>query len=186
MGEGPNFWTLFKLSFNIHKLSEEKLVEVLSLRRLATLQNINLSGWGFIYWQLPQHLKIISDCHPLIRSLSIGPQMILKFCNKEEAAKLAEALIKFEEVECSCLCKDETLLLGALTSASNRADSKLKVISFQARSSKFNSEALAEARRRFAVNLLEDPDRDSDHFANPDPDYYDDISEILNPSPIDL
>ena len=99
---------------------------------------------------------------------------------------MAEAFTKFEEVECSCLCKDETLLLGALTSASNRADSKLKVISFQARSSKFNSKDLAEARRRFAVNLLEDPDRDPDHFANPDPDYYDDISEILNPSPIDL
>ena len=32
VGEGPIFWTGFKLSFNIHKLSEEKLFEVLSLQ----------------------------------------------------------------------------------------------------------------------------------------------------------
>ena len=92
VGEGPNFWTGFKLSFNINTLSEEKLVEVLSLRRLETLCCIHLSGWGFMNWQLPQRLKVISDSYPSIRSLSIGPQMILKFYKKEEATKLAEAL----------------------------------------------------------------------------------------------
>ena len=148
---------------------------------METLQKISVSGWGFMHWQLPQHLKVISDGHPSIRSLSIGPQMILKLHSKEEAAKLTEALIKFEEVECSCLCEDETLLLEALTSASDKADSKLKVISFQAKSSKFNSEALLDARRRFAVNLLEDTDTDSDSDPDPDhfdisnPDYYDNI-----------
>ena len=61
--------------------------------------------------------------------------------------------------------QDENLLLEALILASSKADSKLKAITFQARSSKFNSEVLEEARRRFAVNLPEETDPDPD----PDP-----------------
>ena len=88
------------------------------------------------------------------------PLTSLKPFDQNNVASLAEALVKFEKFEmCEGMFEGsikESVLLRALTAASTRDDSKLKVVTFHVGPSKFNYEALAQARGRFAVNLGED------------------------------
>ena len=135
------------------------LLELLSLRRLQALQHIHLYGFA-VYWETSlQSLEIILYSQPPIKSLSMEVHLGSgeKF-DPDKAASLAEALVKFERFELFEGGEelDESLLLRALTAASTRDDSKLKVVTFHVGPSKFNYEALAQARGRFAVNLGED------------------------------
>ena len=178
MGEEPSLWTGFKLSFHFSfDFSEGNLFELLSLRRLQTLQYIHLHNYAVSWKTILQSLEIISDSQPPIKSLSMEvPLGSLETFDQDKAASLAEALVKFEKFEVfegdeSLLMRaDGSVLLKALTAASTRGDSKLKVVTFQVGPSKFNSEDLAEARERFAVNI--DEDTRSYHDSHDDYDYY--------------
>ena len=106
---------------------------------------------------------------------------LLSFCDEDDAADLAGALVKFEEVDFSAEVLrfgGESLLLGALIPASETAGSKLKKLTIQARTSWFTEKdfkALEEARERFAVNLVEvpDPDPEDYDYDHSGPDDYD-------------
>ena len=144
---------------------------VLSLRRLQSLECFHLNLHCGDSNDIARQLQIILS-HPSIRKLSLVIPLPPTALRKEEYAKLAAELVKFEEVD---LCWNDPggsslSLLRSLTSASAGGDSKLKKL-FIAGDGDTNAKVLAEARERFAVDIDVYYDHDSDT-------YYDDANQV--------
>ena len=132
---------------------------------------------------IARQLQIILS-HPSIRKLSLVIPLPPTALRKEEYAKLAAELVKFEEVD---LCWNDPggsslSLLRSLTSASTGGDSKLKKL-FIAGDGDTHAKVLAEARERFAVDIVtvtmislieRDSDNDYSDDDYSDNDYSDD------------
>ena len=154
------------------KASEKRLQEVLSLRRLQSLRCIHLQTPDLVFkldpWHSDQkyslknvesrfayrskeaghHLQMIRN-HPSIRKLSLKTSF-RGSPSEKEAAKLADILVKFDELDLTevtwCL-----KLLKSMISASAGGNSKLKKLSLSDFDEMLHSEVLAKARERFAV-----------------------------------
>ena len=97
LGEEPSLWTGFKLHFTFHPdcNREEILFELLSLRRLQTLQYIHLYVFMSSWKTILQSLEIISDSQPPIKSLS----MDVPLASLETSVTLSHLLFDQRELQ---------------------------------------------------------------------------------------
>ena len=180
LGEDPCLWAKFKLGLMMYRTSAPPdhpnsdpppplclPQDVLSLRRLQSLEYFHLNnrpvGWN----------EIILN-HPSIRKLSLA-MPIARSLSEDEYANLAAVLVKFEEVDLTggtgvsylgLAKKVLPLILKSLVSASALADSKLKKLSISDVDENANAAVLAEARKIFAVKILQSRTEQNTHIAN--------------------
>ena len=131
-------------------------------------------------------IQLIKDKHPHIKKLGLE---LTEDGGKKQIPRLAEQLVKFEEVDLSrcdfrlrdgdpdrdflaCLSQ-----LRALLSASATPNSKLKILTFPAVDG--CSEVVQEARGRLMVNLVDieyyEDDTDEDDYDDLPEDFYDNV-----------
>ena len=101
--------------------------------------------------------------HPSIRKLSLKTSF-RGSPSEKEAAKLADILVKFYELDLTEYCENvktrrnpsSLKLLKSMISASAGGSSKLKKLSLSNFDETLHSEVLGEARERFAVDIVDD------------------------------
>ena len=208
MGEQPSLWAKLELRFEedqpefeeeedpekpllhqvltllplalalLHLLVLTLFHQVLTLRRLQSLESLSLCCWD-----QPMHLlQIVVDYCPNLQKLSLDFD-VWGGLPEEDLARVAEILVKFEEIDLSegfipfgnkCVKATMRAILRALPGES----SKLKILTMHCDDKK-NTAALAEAKEAGVTAKMEchddfDSDDNSDIDINSDIDNDDD------------
>ena len=169
VGEQPCLWSTLDLDTGPVLWTQDLMLELLNIRRLQTLKQLNLDFFQQISWQDYIHLlQIIIENSPSIRKLSLEPKNLAVFEPRPPIDQLVEELVaklvEFEEVDFGDdgFLRDTDIanafLRGVTAMTSSGEDSKLRVLSMPGFKSStvypHISEAVAEARKSLTVNLL--------------------------------
>ena len=152
VGERGSLWSNFKLDFSDGNTNRQ-LLQVLCLRRLKSLQHISLECVQDS--SLLCLLQIIIDNCLGIRKLSLRMDVLQSQIPEDQVAPLAEALVRFEEVDLTEFCitsTDESALLGAAITASSNTKSRLRILKIHGHR-KSHSKAVAEAKGKIRIGI---------------------------------
>ena len=172
MGEHPRLWAKLKLHFEEEdeegKDREGKplLHQVLSLRRLQSLESLSLCSWGQNHSNL---LQTVADYCPNLRRLAVDFDMLELIRHKARLAEVAGSLVKFEQIDLTSglvllHSRAAKAILMAILKVLPGEDSKLKVLILNG-DEKLHSAALAEAREAgVTVQMIKWEEDDDDEF----------------------
>ena len=166
-------WAKLKLHFEEEDDEEEEdregkplLHQVLSLRRLQSLESLSLCSWG----QNPSNLlQTVADYCPNLRRLAVDFDMLELIRHKARLAEVAGSLVKFEQIDLTSglvllHSRAAKAILMAILKVLPGEDSKLKVLILNG-DEKLHSAALAEARETgVTVQMIKWEEDDDDKF----------------------
>ena len=181
-------WAKLKLHFEELEEEEDRdgkplLHQVLTLRRLQSLESLSLGYWG----ENPTNLlQTVADYCPNLRRLTVDFDMPELMRHKARLAEVAGSLVKFEQIDFTegfilCDTKTSKAILMAILAVLPGEDSKLKVLILDGDENKLST-ALAEAREagvRVQMTKWEDDDdfSESDSDSNSEEDDLDGIMD---------
>ena len=182
-------WAKLKLHFEEEDEEEEEedregkplLHQVLSLKRLQSLESLSLCSWGQNHSNL---LQTVAGYCPNLRRLAVDFDMLELIRHKARLAEVAGSLVKFEQIDFTegfilCDTKTSKAILMAILAVLPGEDSKLKVLILDGDENKLST-ALAEAREagvRVQMTKWEDDDDFSENDSNSEEDDLDGIMD---------
>ena len=178
-------WAKLKLHFEELEEEEDRdgkplLHQVLTLRRLQSLESLSLGYWG----ENPTNLlQTVADYCPNLRRLTLDFDIELMH-HKARLAEVAGSLVKFEQIDLTEVfflfdTKISKAILMAILAVLPGEDSKLKVLILDGDENKLST-ALAEAREagvRVQMTKWEDDDDFSENDSNSEEDDLDGIMD---------
>ena len=179
-------WAKLKLHFEEEEEEEDRdgkplLHQVLTLRRLQSLESLSLGYWG----ENPTNLlQTVADYCPNLRRLTVDFDMPDLMRHKDRLAEVAGSLVKFEQIDLTSglvllHSRAAKAILMAILKVLPGEDSKLKVLILNG-DEKLHSAALAEAREagvRVQMTKWEDDDDFSENDSNSEEDDLDGIMD---------